>query len=225
MCRSAEIKLALSSSLTMRNDISVLSSTQMSPAQLLRQIFSQHDTKRRAAPSRTTQRRLRQQEPELLGNYTMETVRAIRDNDIEALRGFLEANGQGCFDAANRNGESLLHLACRRGNMATIYFLLNEANVSLYQSRDEDDDDSLHVMTDSLGRSPLHDVCWRPEASPEVLSLFLAKLTPYALLQADQRGHTPLDYVRREHWPIWIQFLQEYEPHLRRRIEIASKFQ
>jgi Ankyrin repeats (3 copies) len=200
---------------------------EMDPALLLRQIFEQPPDRLTSRPHFVS-RRSEQQRADQIENYTMEAVQAIRDGDVNALRALVAEKGPSSLDACNRNGETLIHLACRRGDAATVDFLLNEAAVPLFAELGPEDGASSSdmVITDDLGRSPLHDVCWRPEASPEIMSLVLSKISsPYALLQPDQRGHTPLDYVRQEHWAIWNQFLQQYESQLKRRIKASRKFQ
>jgi Ankyrin repeats (many copies) len=198
------------------------------PVSLLRSIFEMQPdglVSGSAIETRSVQKR----PVEKIDNYTMTAVRAIRDNDVTALRNLIEEKGPSTLDACNRNGETLLHLACRRGNIDTVDFLLNEAAVPLAVVQQETRAApflSVEMLTDDLGRSPLHDVCWRPEASPEILRMVLSKCpSPFALLQQDHWGHTPMDYVRQEHWPIWNDFLRQHEFQLKRQIEITKKFQ
>ena len=143
------------------------------------------------------------------------------------------------FDGRNRNGESLLHLACRRSTVDVVQFLIHEAQVNM-------------TMTDLYGRTCLHDICWRPrveEAIPifhVVRQHYMSTLqqkrmeeqqerwstnnnnsnhesnsttsTPSSSLvqwlsmwpfQPDIRGHVCFDYCRQEHWYEWNTYLQE----------------
>ena len=125
--------------------------------------------------------------------YDVETVQAIRSKDLTKLRQLLEAGKS--FDACNLNGETLLHLACRRGDVQTVLFLIEEANVDL-------------DVCDGMGRNVLHDVCWRPSPDFDIMDVVMSKLSPDALLAEDARGHTPFDYVRKEHWESWTSFLE-----------------
>jgi hypothetical protein len=61
-------------------------------------------------------------------------------------------------------------------------------------------------VSDDYGRTPLHDACWTPNPNFETISLLLEK-DPWLLSIADCRGSTPLGYVRKAHWGVWIGFL------------------
>ena len=142
--------------------------------------------------------------------YDMETVQAIRSKDVSKLRILLEKGKR--FDACNRNGESLLHLACRRGDLKTVKFLLEEACV--------------HAdVCDDMGRNILHDVCWRPTPDLELMASLIRTLPPKTLIAEDRRGHTPFDYVRREHWGVWMDFLHENQCLIEHRAAIVAFFQ
>jgi ankyrin repeat protein len=141
--------------------------------------------------------------------YDMDTVKAIRANDVVRLRALL-SEGK-CFDACNRNGETLLHLACRRGDVKTVEFLLEEACVQA-------------DVFDDMGRSIVHDVCWRPKPDMELMSKLIRTLSPYTLIAQDRRGHTPFDYARRADWSKWMDFLQDNKGLLERRVAIVSAF-
>lgn len=145
---------------------------------------------------------------ELLENYNMEKVTAIRENNLEKLRSILD--GGGCFDACNRNGETLLHLACRRGSIEIVKFLVEEATVKI-------------EVQDDLGRSALHDICWRPYPDFEMMELIMWKVSPAFLLAEDRRGHTCFDYCRERDWNKWTDFLQSHEGSIQRRATLYSK--
>ena len=131
-------------------------------------------------------------------NY-QEIVDAIRSNDVDALRK-LHSNGTN-LQCANKFGESLIHLACRRSHRDVVSFLIDEAGVSLR-------------VRDDFGRTPFHDACWRGELDLELIDMLLEK-EPKLLMLSDKRGHSPLDYTRRGHWAELIPFL----------LDRASKFQ
>lgn len=111
----------------------------------------------------------------------------------------------------------MVHVACRRGNMDVLRFLLAHGG-------------SL-TCCDDLGRFPLHEVCWAVEPRFDIIRLFLEreqeackaqgrtagcgrnppslKPAPNIFLVADKRGCTPLRYVKKHSWPQWRAFLDE----------------
>ena len=124
---------------------------------------------------------------EELVRYTMVSVNAIRNGDVALLRQILRQKQHppplsssssfrshhhdghqnsdttttttlSWFDGRNRNGESLLHLACRRSTVDVVQFLIHEAQVNM-------------TMTDLYGRTCLHDICWRPRVE-EAIPIF-----------------------------------------------------
>lgn len=125
--------------------------------------------------------------------YGNEVVKAVRSNNIGSLRK-LHADGF-VLQSGNQFGETLIHLACRRSHRELVSFLVEEAGVSLRVRED-------------YGRTPMHDLCWRVNPDLELFDILL-EWAPELLLLSDDRGHTPLDYSRREHWDELIPFLLE----------------
>ena len=130
---------------------------------------------------------------EQIVSYDAIKTSAVRSGDISTLRSLMEA-GQD-LSCCNRFGESLLHMACRRGKTDVVRFLLQEANVS-------------PMIRDDYGKTPYHDACWLPSANYELMELLIQKGDPRVLLTNDVRGHTPFDYARKEQWAGWNEFLQ-----------------
>jgi Ankyrin repeats (3 copies) len=129
----------------------------------------------------------------------------VRTNDLAKLR---DLHNQGKnLDACNRVGESLLHLACRRGHVGIVEFLMNEAKVRW----DHQDD---------FGRTVLHDALWRPDPSIELMEALLKVVSPEWLLAQDIRGHTPFDYARREHAEAWYEFLVKHQDMIKHRLSL-----
>merc|ERR1739844_226745 len=113
---------------------------------------------------------------------------------------------QGC----NRYGESLMHIACRRGSPEVLWYLINEGECELR-------------VVDDYGRTPLHDACWQAEPNFELIELVL-DAEPDLLLLRDKRGFSALNYVRREHWGVWIQYLScRIKKEIRRRLDLPTK--
>jgi hypothetical protein len=173
-----------------------------SPVQFLRSLFRKDEGQYHAQPSTV--------DPDVLDAYTMESVQAVRTRDVTKLRELLEEGKS--LDASNRNGETLLHLACRRGDLATVQFLLEEAHVNT-------------DVCDDMGRTILHDVCWRTAPDLEIMAILIRTVLPKTLIAQDRRGHTPFDYARREHWGVWMSFLQDNKELIERRVELVSSIQ
>jgi hypothetical protein len=143
---------------------------------------------------------------EFIDAYDMEAVKAIRCGDVVNLRRMLD-EGQS-FNACNKFGESLIHMACRRGGLDVVYFLMNDAQVNI-------------DVRDDFGRTPLHDACWTTKPNFDLMDLLLKQAPPDLLVVQDIRGHTPFHYARREHWSEWIVFFQGREELLLRRLSFC----
>ena len=145
-----------------------------------------------------------------LVRYTLAAVVAIRNNNVQQLRDlWLQSLSSGddhalsWLDGRNRNGESLLHLACRRSTVQVVRFLIHEAKVNV-------------TVADLHGRTCFHDICWRPRVE-EAIPIFTL-LYQHFLAQPpsedrwwpfhpDTRGHCCFDYCRQEHWKEWNSYL------------------
>lgn len=136
--------------------------------------------------------------PSNIEAYQNDVITAVRSRDIRALR---KMHSQGrILQCCNQFGESILHMACRRGSLDVVKFLVNEAGVCV------------RVM-DDYGRTPLHDAFWAKEPEIELVKLLIS-ICPDLLLISDVRGFVPLSYVRKEHWNIWCQFLEDHRDFL-----------
>jgi ankyrin repeat protein len=135
---------------------------------------------------------------ENISGYDMPKAVAIRTEDIEDLRRMLR-EGQ-TLQVCNRFGESVVHSACRRSLARILQFLLQEAKVSV-------------KVVDDYGRTPMHDACWTNRPNFDVVKILLSAC-PDLLLLADKRGFTPLQYVRKDLWGEWCQFLEDNKDNL-----------
>mmetsp|Transcript_18050 Transcript_18050/g.26841 ORF Transcript_18050/g.26841 Transcript_18050/m.26841 type:complete len:323 (-) Transcript_18050:289-1257(-) len=123
--------------------------------------------------------------------YVEDVIKATRNGDLTRLRGLYES---GCsMDACNPFGESLLHMACRRGYFELIKFFIEEAKIC-------------PRICDDQGRNPLHDACWTVEPAYKCVKLLIEQ-DPALLLMGDKRGHTPMQYLREENWGSWCLFV------------------
>jgi len=135
---------------------------------------------------------------EMIAAYCNETLKAARAGDVDQLRLLFESGKS--LNCCNRFGESLIHLACRRGNLDLVRFLILDAHVTL-------------LIRDDYGRTVLHDAFWTPQPQLELVD-FLLEHVPELLCVRDVRGHAPVDYVRHEHQATWMDFLRQRQHKL-----------
>merc|ERR1740138_1369274 len=129
----------------------------------------------------------------MIEEYGTEIVTAVRSNDVHRARQLYQ-NGTFQYNTCNRFGESILHIACRRGHLGMVQFLIEEVGLKVDTIRDD------------YHRTPLHDAFWTHTANYDVVEL---------LLLPDKRGFTPLAYARAEHHQNWLRFLWERKSILR----------
>jgi hypothetical protein len=136
---------------------------------------------------------------EQVAAYTMAVVSACRTNDLDALKKLHSEEGQtmNCF---NRFGESLLTMACRRGFEEIVEYLLQSLDVDIR-------------ICDDSGRTALHDACWNPSPQLKICEWIMDR-DPALFFVADNRGCTPFQYARPEHFGIWRQFLLDKKDSL-----------
>jgi ankyrin repeat protein len=168
------------------------------PVDLVHAVVTEHDRDARKESSLGKVNFLIPTE-EMIEAYTIEIVKAAREADIQELRR-LHSSGNS-LQCCNRFGESLMHIICRRGELAIVRFLVEEANVSL-------------LVRDDYGRTPLHDAFWASEPRFELVR-YIVKKEPQLLCVKDVRGHTPLNYARKEHWGEWREFFIQNKTLLR----------
>lgn len=141
--------------------------------------------------------------------YDLEILKAVRESDIPTLQSY---HNQGRpLHCANRFGESLLHLACRKALVDVVRFLVEVAQVPIW-------------VKDDMGRTPLADAFWTIEVNLELVDLLLSR-APELFWVSDIRGHAPLSYARQEHWPLWCDYLQRKgpTPFLPKRFQCVEK--
>lgn len=131
--------------------------------------------------------------PEHIAGYGQDIINAVREEDLDAIARIRESGAT--LQCCNKFGESIVHMACRRGSVGVLHYLLRHG-VSIR-------------LTDDYGRTPLHDACWTQEPQFEVVKSIIQEC-PDLLLVTDKRGYTPLSYVRRDHWEEWCKFLEDH---------------
>lgn len=125
-------------------------------------------------------------------SYDVYLIGLVRKNDIENFKQIVESGISP--NACNEYKESIVHTVCRRSRKEMLEALLEHGA-------------TLQVC-DDYGRTPLHDTCWAPEPALDVAQVVI-KADARMLHMIDARGHSPLNYVRKEHWGDWINFLDE----------------
>lgn len=163
----------------------------LSPRQVLAKMLGESSSKENSNKAAQHQIEFKEPTEVQISAYGHDVVSATRSGDIAALREMHDAGRT--LQCSNQFGESLLHMACRRGSATLVSFLLNEAKVS-------------PRVKDDFGRTPMHDACWRTNPEYEIVELLLS-LEPRLASVVDARGHTPFDYARKEHWTGWRGFL------------------
>lgn len=131
-------------------------------------------------------------------------LKAVRRRDLATLRAIdAEHRSTGStMNACNRFGESILHLACRKGSLDVVELLLEECGCSL-------------LVRDDYGRTVLHDACWTVQPPWKLIKLILKK-APVLWRVSDVRGHLALQYVPKSAWPQWSAFLSKNRDLLQR---------
>ena len=127
--------------------------------------------------------------------YDLDLVTKVKQEDVDGLRELMKKGRN--MQCSNQFGESIVHMACRRKSLSVLEFLFREANVSC------------KLCCDS-GRTPLHDACWTSVPDFGVIQLLLERC-PDLLYITDNRGFTPMNYVRHTNWGSWCDFLGGYD--------------
>jgi len=139
----------------------------------------------------------------------IELLTAVRRRDLVTLKKIAEENraSGSTMNACNRFGESILHLACRKGSLDVVQLLVGSSN-------NEGCGCSL-LLRDDYGRTVLHDACWTVNPPWELIKLILRK-APVLWRVSDVRGHLALQYVPKAAWPQWSAFLSKNRELLKR---------
>eukprot|EP00565_Helicotheca_tamesis_P009317 CAMPEP_0185734930 /NCGR_PEP_ID=MMETSP1171-20130828/23865_1 /TAXON_ID=374046 /ORGANISM="Helicotheca tamensis, Strain CCMP826" /LENGTH=425 /DNA_ID=CAMNT_0028405063 /DNA_START=155 /DNA_END=1432 /DNA_ORIENTATION=+ len=187
-------------------DLALDPSNETNPHEFLKRIVESSGYSSKSLPGLSVESYFIEHTSEQIEAYDNRITTAVRAEDVETLKQiYTEGRPLQC---SNRFGESIVHMACRRGSAKVLRFLLEVGNVS-------------GLVRDDFGRTPMHDACWTREPDFEIVKM-LTDRWPDLFLVSDKRGHTPLQYVRRDHWGKWCHFLTEYRDRLAPRA-IAEK--
>lgn len=129
-----------------------------------------------------------------MASYNLYVITVAKSEDLESLKELLRAGLSP--NPCNEHGESLVHTVCRR-NLPKVLKLFIECGATL-------------KVSDDYGRTPLHDACWSNSSAFEIVEIIMREVesSHYLFHMIDARGCTPLDYIRKEHWAEWIEYLQ-----------------
>lgn len=130
--------------------------------------------------------------PENFEAYGREIADAARKGDIEGVKRHIAAGKT--LQCCNKFQESILHLVCRRGHEDILKLMLEEGDVSVF-------------IRDDLGRTPLHELAWTNIPNFSMVKMILQK-SPDLVYVKDNRQFTPLDYVGRNNWESWCEFIK-----------------
>lgn len=113
-----------------------------------------------------------------LASHGPKIVDTVKRNHPSELRLMMEVGLSP--NACNENGESLLHMVCRRDRVDLFHVLL-AFDVDLQQCDDH-------------GRTVMHDACWVSNPSSFEIAKCLLQKDPNLLFMYDERGMHPLEY-------------------------------
>lgn len=126
-------------------------------------------------------------------SYQSRLIQAVSDTDGIKIRQML-ASGLSP-NPCNAFSESLVHAVCRRGLPELLQVFL-QAGACVH-------------ISDDYGRTPMHDACWSAQPCFETIFTLLHQ-GPGMLHMQDARGSLPLAYVHKDHWPVWVTFLESH---------------
>ncbi|KAL7571288.1 hypothetical protein ACA910_008941 [Epithemia clementina (nom. ined.)] len=130
-----------------------------------------------------------------LASYGPKLLQIVKSNDVTGLREVLTVAGLSP-NPCNAYGESLVHMACRRGH-ASLLELMVQAGAALETS-------------DDYGRTPLHDACWASQPAFEIVKRLVLQCDRCLWFLKDCRGALPLSYVHKDHFGAWKDWLDAH---------------
>ncbi|CAB9501128.1 ANK [Seminavis robusta] len=174
------------------------------PAECLREVL--HGVCDSALKSETWEKKFTAITPDRLAGYTEKATHAIRSDQLSAVK---QLHGQGIsFDTCNQHGESMIHFACRSGQLEIIKFLVDDAKVPLR-------------VRDDAGRTPLHDLCWTNKPDFGLMKYILSQ-APELLFIKDKRGFTAFQYIPQGICEQWCQFLRDEQAFLLHQVKESA---
>jgi hypothetical protein len=131
-----------------------------------------------------------------LASFGTHLVRAVHTSDPGLLSELLECGLSP--NPCNQFRDSIVDLVCKRAN-DSIFKCLLEHGCDLQ-------------VVDGFGRTPLHHASWASTFCRPIIESIM-DVDPIQFFIEDKHGQTPLEYVRVDLYPDWIEFLQEMADH------------
>ena len=129
-----------------------------------------------------------------LASYGPKVLELVKTNNISGMYEALTVAGLSP-NPCNAYGESLVHMACRRGYTELLNLMVH-AGAALQ-------------ICDDYGRTPLHDACWTGAAQPalDIVHQLTVDCDRCMWFLKDSRGALPLSCVDKDHvkqWKDWL---------------------
>ena len=128
-----------------------------------------------------------------LASHGPKVAEMLKTNDVVGMCEALAVAGLSP-NPCNSYGESLVHMACRRGHVVLLQLMV-DAGASLQ-------------ICDDYGRTPLHDACWAAQPAFDIVKRLTLDCDRAMWFLRDTRGSLPLSYVHKDHeaeWKSWME--------------------
>mmetsp|Transcript_2700 Transcript_2700/g.3627 ORF Transcript_2700/g.3627 Transcript_2700/m.3627 type:complete len:417 (+) Transcript_2700:61-1311(+) len=148
--------------------------------------------------------------PLQIASYGPRTIEIVKSGNHEALHDALVLGLDP--NVCNQYGESLLHMACRRGNIKLLKVFMEKG--------------ALLQVSDDYGRTIMHDAMWAANPAFDVVETILRQDRTMLFLR-DKRGSLPFSYVHKNDVNTWIdwfdQNIETYFPRNEAETSISSE--
>ena len=157
-------------------------------------------------------------QPTPLSSYTAPFLEALKKKDFTFILAFLMEHNLSP-NARNIYGETAVHAICRFGRVDVLRYLNDSGTVGGGSGTVSSPMQVLNLrVRDDYGRTPMHDACWCRVVSSsdseskmnvhyfEVVKLLMS-VDKNMIAIADVRGACPMEYVPRDGWNEWVDFI------------------
>eukprot|EP00957_Ditylum_brightwellii_P122201 9318493-Ditylum_brightwellii.AAC.1 len=130
--------------------------------------------------------------PLQIASFGTKLLGAIKSSDVVLVSKFLKCGFS--RNPCNKFGDSVLNMVCKHGNHDILSCFLEHGS-------------SVRVA-DGFGRTPLHHSAWSANPCFKSVSMILDRSVELLRIK-DGNGKTPLEYVAKDNWAAWINFLDQ----------------